>query len=178
MEHRHVCSAISYCHWLENIGKEGSDRPVVPSEYAHAMGNSTGSLWEQWKAIYKYPNLQGGYIWDWVDQGILTQDVNGCQFWAYGGDFGNNMPSDGNFCCNGIVSPDRTPHPAYCEVKYVHQNVAFEAINLAFGKFRIWNRFYFTNLKKYQINYWIKENAKIVRSGKLYLDIAPQKVNY
>lgn len=161
--------------WLENIGKEGSDRPVVPSEYAHAMGNSTGSLWEQWKAIYKYPNLQGGYIWDWVDQGILTQDVNGCQFWAYGGDFGNNMPSDGNFCCNGIVSPDRTPHPAYCEVKYVHQNVAFEAINLAFGKFRIWNRFYFTNLKKYQINYWIKENAKIVRSGKLYLDIAPQK---
>ena len=59
--------------WLAQIGKQGSDRPVVPSEYAHAMGNSTGNLWDQWKEIYKYPNLQGGYIWDWVDQGILRQ---------------------------------------------------------------------------------------------------------
>lgn len=125
--------------WLENIGKNGSDRPVVPSEYAHAMGNSTGSLWDQWKAIYKYPNLQGGYIWDWVDQGILTQDEKGRSFWAYGGDFGKNMPSDGNFCCNGIVNPDRTPHPAYSEVKYVHQNIAVEAIDLARGEFPIHN---------------------------------------
>lgn len=125
--------------WLENIGKNGSDRPVVPSEYAHAMGNSTGSLWDQWKAIYKYPNLQGGYIWDWVDQGILTQDEKGRSFWAYGGDFGKNMPSDGNFCCNGIVNPDRTPHPAYSEVKYVHQNIAVEAIDLARGEFIVKN---------------------------------------
>ena len=63
--------------WLESIGRLGSDRPVVPSEYAHAMGNSTGGLWDQWKAIYQYPNLQGGYIWDWVDQGILVKDENG-----------------------------------------------------------------------------------------------------
>lgn len=74
VELRPVRSAISKCRLVGNIGKNGSDRPVVPSEYAHAMGNSTGSLWDQWKAIYKYPNLQGGYIWDWVDQGILTQD--------------------------------------------------------------------------------------------------------
>ena len=160
--------------WLENIGKNGSDRPVVPSEYAHAMGNSTGSLWDQWKAIYKYPNLQGGYIWDWVDQGILTQDENGRSFWAYGGDFGKNMPSDGNFCCNGIVNPDRTPHPAYSEVKYVHQNIAFEAIDLVRGEFIVKNRFYFTNLKKYMIHYKVKENAKTIRSGKVCLDIAPQ----
>lgn len=160
--------------WLENIGKNGSDRPVVPSEYAHAMGNSTGSLWDQWKAIYKYPNLQGGYIWDWVDQGILTQDEKGRSFWAYGGDFGKNMPSDGNFCCNGIVNPDRTPHPAYSEVKYVHQNIAVEAIDLARGEFIVKNRFYFTNLKKYVIHYKVKENAKTIRSGKVCLDIAPQ----
>lgn len=160
--------------WLEEIGRNGSDRPVVPSEYAHAMGNSTGSLWDQWKAIYKYPNLQGGYIWDWVDQGILNHDKDGTPFWAYGGDFGIAMPSDGNFCCNGIVGPDRTPHPGYGEVKYAHQDVAFEAENLTEGRFIIKNRFYFTGLKKYSIRYQVKENSKVIRSGKVSLDIAPQ----
>lgn len=160
--------------WLEQIGREGSDRPVAPSEYAHAMGNSTGSLWDQWKAIYKYPNLQGGYIWDWVDQGLETHDAEGRMFYAYGGDFGVNSPSDGNFCCNGVVNPDRNPHPAYNEVKYAHQNVAFEATDLASGRFNVLNRFYFTNLQKYQISYQVKENNKTVRSGKAQLDIAPQ----
>ena len=98
--------------WLASVGKNGSDRPIVPSEYAHAMGNSTGNLWGQWQAIYKYPNLQGGYIWDWVDQGLLQKDKNGKEYWAYGGDFGVNAPSDGNFLCNGLVNPDRGPHPA------------------------------------------------------------------
>lgn len=138
------------------------------------MGNSTGSLWDQWKAIYKYPNLQGGYIWDWVDQGIQVKDENGREYWAYGGDFGTNMPSDGNFCCNGIVSPDRTPHPAMSEVKYAHQNVGFEAIDAATGKFRVTNRFYFTNLKKYMITYTVKENNKVIRTHKVSLDIEPQ----
>lgn len=160
--------------WLEQIGQRGSDRPVAPSEYAHAMGNSTGSLWDQWKAIYKYPNLQGGYIWDWVDQGILTHDENGRPFWAYGGDFGTNMPSDGNFCCNGIVSPDRTLHPAMNEVKYAHQYVGFEPVDLSKGIFKVQNRYYFTNLKKYLITYQVKANDKVIRNGKVSLDIAPQ----
>ncbi len=103
--------------WLRYIGETGSDRPVVPSEYSHAMGNSNGNLWDQWKEIYKYPNLQGGYIWDWVDQGILETDENGRKYWTYGGDYGVNMPSDGNFCCNGLVGPDRKPHPAMAEGK-------------------------------------------------------------
>ncbi|MCF2597868.1 DUF4981 domain-containing protein [Phocaeicola barnesiae] len=161
--------------WLEQIGQRGSDRPVAPSEYAHAMGNSTGSLWDQWKAIYKYPNLQGGYIWDWVDQGILTHDENGRPFWAYGGDFGTNMPSDGNFCCNGIVSPDRTLHPAMNEVKYAHQYVGFEPVDLSQGIFKVQNRYYFTNLKKYMITYQVKANDKVIRNGKVSLDIAPQE---
>lgn len=161
--------------WLEQIGQRGSDRPVAPSEYAHAMGNSTGSLWDQWKAIYKYPNLQGGYIWDWVDQGILTHDENGRPFWAYGGDFGTNMPSDGNFCCNGIVSPDRTLHPAMNEVKYAHQYVGFEPVDLSKGIFKVQNRYYFTNLKKYTITYQVKANDKVIRNGKVSLDIAPQE---
>ena len=123
--------------WLEEIGKKGSDRPIAPSEYSHAMGNSNGNLAAQWRAIYKYPNLQGGYIWDWVDQGILETDENGRTYWAYGGDYGTNAPSDGNFLCNGIVAPDRTPHPAMTEVKYAHQNVGFEAIDPAAGKFLV-----------------------------------------
>ena len=160
--------------WLAAIGKSGSDRPVAPSEYAHAMGNSTGNLWGQWREIYKYPNLQGGYIWDWVDQGLDETDENGRHYYAYGGDYGVNAPSDGNFMCNGLVNPDRTPHPGLTEVKYAYQNVAVEPVDLAAGKFRVVNRFYFTNLKKYMITYDVKANGKILRSGKVSLDIAPQ----
>ena len=160
--------------WLEEIGKTGSDRPVVPSEYSHAMGNSNGNLWDQWKAIYKYPNLQGGYIWDWVDQGLLVKDENGTPYYAYGGDFGKDMPSDGNFLCNGIVNPDRTPHPAMAEVKYAHQNVGFEATDLAKGKIKVTNRFYFTGLKDYAIRYAIRANGKTLHDGRLTLDLAPQ----
>ena len=160
--------------WLESIGRKGSDRPIVPSEYSHAMGNSSGNLAAQWDAIYTYPNLQGGYIWDWVDQGLLQKDKNGREYWAYGGDFGVDAPSDGNFLCNGIIAPDRTVHPAMAEVKYAHQNVGFKAIDLAAGKFEVKNRFYFTGLKKYQINYAVKANGKVVRKGKTFLDIEPQ----
>ena len=147
---------------------------MVPSEYAHAMGNSTGNLWDQWKEIYKYPNLQGGYIWDWVDQGILETDKNGREYWTYGGDYGVNAPSDGNFNCNGLVNPDRTPHPAMAEVKYAHQNIAFEPVDLTNGRILVKNRFYFTNIKKYKISYNIAANGKIIKSGKTSLDIDPQ----
>lgn len=160
--------------WLEKIGKEGSDRPVAPSEYAHAMGNSTGNLWDQWKAIYKYPNLQGGFIWDWVDQGLLQKDKNGREFWAYGGDFGVNSPSDGNFNCNGLVNPDRNPHPAMQEVKYAHQNFGFEVVDLNEGLFRITNRFYFTDSRPYAFRYTILANGKPVKRGTLTVDLAPQ----
>lgn len=160
--------------WFEEIGQKGSDRPVVPSEYAHAMGNSTGSLLDQWNAIYKYPNLQGGYIWDWVDQGFLEKDENGRSYYTYGGDYGVNAPSDGNFLCNGIVSPDRTPHPAMAEVKYVYQDVAITAKDLANGTFEVFNRYYFKNLKDYMITYTVMANGKAVRHGKVSLDIAPQ----
>ena len=160
--------------WLEAIGKRGSDRPVVPSEYTHAMGNSNGNLWDQWKAIYKYPNLQGGFIWEWVEHGIDAVDENGRPYFAYGGDFGVNAPSDGNFVCDGVVSADRTPHPGMSEVKYAYQNMGVEPVDLAAGKFLVKNRFYFTNLKKYMLIYELKANGKIVRSGKVSLDIAPQ----
>ncbi|WP_373192184.1 glycoside hydrolase family 2 TIM barrel-domain containing protein [Bacteroides caccae] len=160
--------------WLRYIGETGSDRPVVPSEYSHAMGNSSGNLWDQWKEIYKYPNLQGGYIWDWVDQGILKKDKGGNEYWAYGGDYGVDMPSDGNFCCNGLVGPDRKPHPALAEVKYAHQNVAFEAVDLKAGRYKVINRFYFTNLKKYDVRYELQANGSVIKKGKIALEVNPQ----
>lgn len=153
--------------WLETIGKKGSDRPVVPSEYAHAMGNSTGNLNAQWEAIYKYPNLQGGFIWDWVDQGILQKDKNGREFWAYGGDFGINAPSDANFLCNGLVNPDRSEHPGMREVKYAHQDIGFEMLNATTGNIQVTNRFYFSSLEDYQLGYTIMENGKVIHDGKL-----------
>lgn len=160
--------------WLESTGKEGSDRPVIPSEYAHAMGNSTGNLSKQWEAIYKYPNLQGGFIWDWIDQGILEVDKNGRPYWTYGGDYGVDSPSDGNFLCNGLVNPDRDPHPAMAEVKYAHQNFGFEAVDVANGVFRVTNRFYFTNSDKYSFRYKIVANGKVLKSDKISLKLAPQ----
>ncbi|HIC8755778.1 TPA: glycoside hydrolase family 2 TIM barrel-domain containing protein [Elizabethkingia anophelis] len=161
--------------WLEEIGKEGSDRPVIPSEYSCAAGNSSGNLDIQWEAIYKYPNLQGGYIWEWVDHGLSKKDENGKKFWAYGGDYGKDMPSDGSFMANGIVHPDRTPHPAMQEVKFVYQNFGFEAKDLSKGLFSVKNRFYFTNTKDYILKYNIIENGKVVAEKTVALNIDPQK---
>jgi len=161
--------------WLEEVGKSGTDRPIVPSEYAHAMGNSTGDLYGQWSAIYKYPHLQGGYIWEWIDHALLEHDKNGRPYWTYGGDYGKDMPSDGNFVADGIVDPSRNPHPGMVEVKYNMQNVGFEAVNLNNGQIKITNRFYFTDLSKYQVKYRILKNGLVVKESVLSLNIAPQQ---
>ncbi len=161
--------------WLEEIGAKGSDRPVIPSEYSHAMGNSNGNLDIQWDAIYKYPNLQGGYIWEWVEHGLAETDKNGNKYWAYGGDYGVDTPSDGNFVCDGLVDPGRTPHPAIAEVKYVHQNFAFEAIDLKKGVFKVINRQYFLNTDNYFFNYNITANGKKISEGQLSVSLLPQQ---
>ncbi|KAL6129418.1 hypothetical protein ACLB2K_072768 [Fragaria x ananassa] len=97
-------------------------RPLILCEYSHAMGNSNGNIHEYWEAIDSTFGLQGGFIWDWVDQGLLKDSADGTKHWAYGGDFGD-VPNDLNFCLNGLVWPDRTPHPAMHEVKYVYQPI-------------------------------------------------------
>lgn len=160
---------------LETWGQAETDRPYIISEYAHAMGNSTGNFKDLWDMIYKYPNLQGGFIWDWVDQGLLAYDADGNSVWGYGGDFGVNMPSDGNFLCNGLVSPDREPHPAMAEVKKVYQNVRFMPVDLVKGKVQITNMFDFTNLSKYTLKYKITANGTTVKSGTLPLALAPDE---
>lgn len=162
--------------WFRRMGEKSPGRPVCPSEYAHSMGNSTGSLDLQWKYIYEYPHLQGGFIWDWVDQALAKYDENGdFMFWAYGGDFGEDMPSDGNFVCNGVVGPDRDPHPGLAEVKYVYQDIRFTSENPASGNFNIFNRFYFNDLSAYEVRYSILADGKVVRRGRLSFDTPAQQ---
>ena len=142
--------------WFHRMGETFSERPVCPSEYSHAMGNSSGSLDLQWEQIYAYKQLQGAFIWDWVDQGLYDRERG----WTYGGDYGVNAPSDDNFCCNGIVNPDREPHPAFYEVKHVYQNVSVTPVDSLEGVFSVFNRHYFTDLGKYKLRYWVERDGK------------------
>ena len=152
-----------------------SDRPLIQCEYAHAMGNSVGNLQDYWNVIEKYPILQGAFIWDWVDQGITKVNDRGVRYWAYGGDWGPpGTPTDGNFCINGLVFPDRTPHPSLKEVKKVYQYVKFIPDDLAQGKLLIKNGYAFTNLKVFQLEWRIEGDGIIVSSGSVpFPDISP-----
>ena len=149
--------------WFRQMGERESGRPVVPSEYAHAMGNSTGSIDLQWEQIYAHTHLQGGFIWDWVDQGLFDPEKG----FAYGGDYGVDAPSDANFLCNGLVNPDRNPHPGYYEVKHVYQDIVLAGIAPEEGRFSITNRFYFKGLKDYVVRWRIERDGKPVKKGKL-----------
>ncbi len=153
--------AIMYpsADYLARYAREPQTRPFIMCEYAHAMGNSCGGLQNYWDTIYQYPQLQGGCIWDWVDQGLLTKDARGKEYFAYGGDFGENMPSDGNFCINGLVDPDRKPHPQLAEVRKVYQPVKIEAVDLEKLQFRIINRFDFSNLEEYTLLYRLRTDV-------------------
>lgn len=110
------------------IALPNEQRPLILCEYAHAMGNSLGSLNKYWQAFRDNPRLQGGFIWDWVDQGITKTDAQGKPYWGYGGDFGDEI-NDRQFCINGLVFPDRTPHPSLFEVKKAQQFYQFALIS-------------------------------------------------
>ena len=148
--------------------EKNQTRPLIQCEYAHSMGNSTGNFQDYWDVIEKYPTMQGGFIWDWVDQGILTKNAAGEKFWAYGGDLGGfNYQNDENFCANGIIAPDRTAHPALYEVKKVYQYVKFKASNLKDGEIAIKNIYDFTNLNQFQFTWKLLENGIEIASGVL-----------
>lgn len=102
----------------------GEQRPLILCEYAHAMGNSLGGYAKYWQAFRQYPRLQGGFVWDWVDQSLTKYDDNGNPWSAYGGDFGDT-PNDRQFCMDGLVFADRTPHPSLYEAKHAQQFFQF-----------------------------------------------------
>ena len=143
-------------------------RPFIQCEYAHAMGNSVGNLQDYWDAIEKYDVLQGGFIWDWVDQGLKTKNEDGVEFYAFGGDLGGqDLQNDNNFCLNGIVNPDRSAHPSLYEVKKVYQYVKFDSENPKSGKITLTNKYDFTNLSEYNFSWRLMENGIQIAKGNL-----------
>lgn len=160
---------------IENYAKDNPVKPLALCEYDHAMGNSVGNLTDYWQVIDNYDILQGGFIWDWVDQTFLKQTQEGQEYWAYGGDMGDhNIPNDSNFCANGLVQADRSLKPHIWQVKKVYQNVNIEAVDLQEKKFKVINEFDFTNLENYLIHWELLENGQAFEKGKLKdIDIQP-----
>ena len=169
------CPMYATIERMEKYAKSNPDKPMIQCEYAHAMGNSVGNLQDYWDLIESYDVLQGGCIWDWVDQGLLTTNEEGEEFWAYGGDFGpDTVPSDGNFCNNGLVDPDRDVKPHLLEVKKVYQNVGFAAKNLKTGIVEIENKYAFTNLSELDLSWTITADGEVVKEGPLAgFELAP-----
>ncbi len=155
---------------VESLAAHAADkdeqRPVIMCEYAHAMGNSPGALKEYWDIINAYPRAVGGFVWDWVDQGILQKTEDGTPWYAYGGDFGDE-PNDGNFCINGLIWPDRVPHPSLWEYKKVLEPVEVTPLDLHEGHLRVSNRYAFTDLSGLAISWSVMCNGRVLESGVL-----------
>ncbi len=171
-----ICPMYPTLEQLEGYATKNPDRPLIMCEYAHAMGNSLGNFVDYWEIIEKYPVLQGGFIWDWHDQGLVKHTPDGEKYWAFGGDYGpNDVPSDANFCLNGLLFPDRTPHPHLWEVKKVYQNIGFKAVDIKAGKIEIFNRFDFIGLDNYRIEWEVWSPSGTAKKGTIEnIQIAPQ----
>ena len=147
-----------------------ADRPLIMCEYSHAMGNSNGTLAEYWQAIHSLPALQGGFIWEMWDHGLDQRLEDGSIRSAYGGDFGE-AKHDGNFCCDGMFFPDRSPKPALSEFKYIASPIEIKAKNLKSGRFEIFNKNFFVNLSDYKLKYEVTVNGKASSSGEVKLGL-------
>jgi len=170
-----VCPMYPDISYMKEYGmRENVKRPFIMCEYAHAMGNSSGNFQEYWDIIRNSKNLQGGFIWDWVDQGFEMTDEVGRKYWSYGGDMGSqHYTNDENFCHNGLVWPDRTPHPGAFEVKKVYQDILFTAIDLKKGIIQVNNEFGYTNLENYLFKYEVLENGLVIKTGTVDIRLAP-----
>ena len=161
-------------YMLEAYAREHADRPLIMCEYAHAMGNSVGNLQDYWDIIDAHDVLQGGFIWDWVDQGMWMDSAEGERFIAYGGDYGpEGAPNDGNFLLNGLVASDRSIHPHIWEVKKVYQNVAIRPVELATGSVEVENRFSFTSLDDFGGRWSLTADGAELAGGDLALPALP-----
>ena len=167
--HSDFHSSMYWRHWdLEEYAETHNDRPFLLIEYAHSMGNSTGNLVDYWDVINRHDILTGGFIWDWVDQGLLEHDESGRAYWTYGGDYGPpDVPSSGNFNFNGLVFPDRRPQPAWWEVKRVYQYVDFRATNLDAGKISVANNYDFIDLSDFELGWEITADGRRVLGGNI-----------
>ena len=143
-------------------------KPLILCEYAHAMGNSEGNLQDYWDVIEKYPSLQGGHIWDWVDQGLYAKTPDGKFYWAYGGDLApKGTPSSANFCMNGLIAADRTLKPHIHEVKKVYQYIHFEPVAFTTKQIKVTNWHDFIGLEDYKLHWTVETDGKAVQSGEM-----------
>lgn len=150
-------------------------RPLIQCEYAHAMGNSMGGFKEYWDMVRKYPKYQGGFIWDFVDQGLRVKNKQGKTIYAYGGDFGRYLTSDHNFNCNGIINPDRKPNPHANEVRYYYQNIWATAKDLKAGEVEVYNENFFKSLDDVELQWTLESEGKVLANGRNALDIPAQQ---
>ncbi len=169
-----VCPMYPPIDDIVEWAQAGKDtRPMILCEYTHAMGNSNGCMADYWAAFENNPSLQGGFIWEWVDHGIRRQSEDGRTYWVYGGDFGDT-PNDANFCTDGIVWPDRTPHPALYEFKHLAQPLSAEWVDAKQGVLRISNKQHFANLEALSGEWMLLVDGTPQASGELpALDAAP-----
>ncbi len=159
----------------EKYLKSGDQRPLIQCEYAHAMGNSMGGFKDYWDLTRKYPNYQGGFIWDFADQSLRAEGIGGVEIYAYGGDFNNYDATDNNFCNNGVVSPDRVPNPHATEVKYVQQSIWATPLDLKKGEISIFNENFFIDLSNYDMEWSILADGEMIERGVIStLNVAPQ----
>jgi beta-galactosidase len=164
------CPMYSPIQELEAYALKKQSRPMILCEYTHAMGNSNGNLQDYWDVIEKYPHLQGAFVWDWVDQAFANKNAEGESYWAYGGDYGPpDTPSDENFCCNGLVGADRTPHPGLWEVKKVYQYVKIRpATSEGRRAIAVTNAYDFIGLDKFVIQWeYTADGVQKIGSGEI-----------
>ena len=174
------CPMYADYNRCEKYSQGDNKRPLIQCEYAHAMGNSMGGFKEYWDLIRKYPKYQGGYIWDFVDQGMRDKSpITGREIFTYGGDYGKYPASDYNFNCNGIIAPDRRLNPHAYEVQYYYQNVWVKDAGLKEGKIEVYNENFFRTLGDLTLSCILlpggeTSNAYVITDFSGYADIAPQ----
>ncbi|KAA1188410.1 beta-galactosidase [Pseudohalioglobus sediminis] len=154
------------------ISREGEDRPVILCEYSHAMGNSLGNFGDYWDAFRREPRLQGGFIWDWVDQGLDKYTDDGRHYWAYGGDFGDAI-NDRQFCINGLVFPDLTPHPALEEARYLQQPLQFALVSDQPLTVSVSSEHLFRSTDNERLFWQVVADGALVAQGETELRLAP-----
>lgn len=172
-----VCPMYCDLGYMEGYAKDAKKyRPFIMCEYAHAMGNSQGGFKEYWDLIRKYPKLQGGFIWDYVDQGLRGYTPDGSMIYTYGGDFNLWDGSDNNFNCNGLISPDRVLNPHMYEVKKVYQSILTTPVDLQKGLIQVYNENFFVDLSDYYMEWQILADGEPILSGVVSdLNVAPQE---
>jgi len=163
---------------LETYANTNSERPAIMIEYCHAMGNSVGNLQDYWDVIESHKSLQGGFIWDWVDQSLEYTNENGVKYLAYGHDYHPDLPTDGNFLNNGLVNPFRKPHPHLNEVKKVYAPLKISVENINEFKFNIKNKRFFKDLNDLNFSWKLRANGDEILKGNIdNIQIAPQRTN-